>query len=288
MTIRQVKSEIQSAMTTSGMCENSHITGSEMKKIATVAERGGVTRGEARLFTDLLEKGHLLEPSHFMTEACPENPSSFFTVDTGAVKEANALFVRNNLPYGANEEAMRAKVQKALDTIEGYGEPLAKAPNVKSLHPLFLQDMRMVDGPRLDAYLNPKKSEFFLKITGAGMGGPHTVGPFWHGPFKFDAKKPVVSAANVEKMRGAVHQKMSQLQWKPASSGLPIGPRYERVHLMTERHPDGYSYTALVPAGSLNPTVPPSDPNKASYFFVERTGGLAGLTQIAGPISLKD
>jgi hypothetical protein len=286
MGMREVRRDIRAAMSTDNRCESSHVSGSEMTQIGKTAEKAGVTPGEARLIADILERGHILKPNPSMTEACPEHPADFFSVDQSAVKEANSFFVRNNLPYGQNEEAMRSRVRKAMDELDDYGTSLAKAPNVKSYHPLFIQDMRMVDGSRIDAFLNPKKGDFYLKFTGAGMGGPDTVGPFWHGPFKIDLKKPVVSEETTAKLRGAVHQHMNQLEWKSPSQALPIGVRFQRVHLMTERHPDGYSYTALIPVGALNPTVTPTDPNKAKSFYVERTGGIAGLTQISSRIDL--
>ena len=55
---------------------------------------------------------------------------------------------------------------------------------------------------------------------------------------------------------------------------------------MRERHPDGFAYSALVPVGALAPGAPALDPNKVNQFFVRRTGGIAGLTDFAGPFSL--
>jgi hypothetical protein len=68
--------------------------------------------------------------------------------------------------------------------------------------------------------------------------------------------------------------------------GLPLGERMVEVPLMTERHPDGYSFSALIPVGALSPTAPMADPNKVKEFYVRRTGGLMGKTDYAGPFTL--
>lgn len=86
----------------------------------------------------------------------------------------------------------------------------------------------------------------------------------------------------------AAFQKMDRaglIDWQ--NSGVPLGVRMYREPLMSERHPDGYSYSALIPIGALTPTAPKGDPNKSKQFYLERTGGLAGWTQIAGPFNLK-
>jgi hypothetical protein len=67
---------------------------------------------------------------------------------------------------------------------------------------------------------------------------------------------------------------------------MPIGQRFDAVPLKKERHPDGFAYEALVPVGALTPTAPRQDPNSVDTFWVRRTGGIAGMTQYAGPFSI--
>jgi hypothetical protein len=67
---------------------------------------------------------------------------------------------------------------------------------------------------------------------------------------------------------------------------MPIGQRFDAVPLKKERHPDGFAYEALVPVGALTPTAPRQDPNSVDTFWVRRTGGIAGLTQYAGPFTI--
>jgi hypothetical protein len=38
--------------------------------------------------------------------------------------------------------------------------------------------------------------------------------------------------------------------------------------------------------GALTPTAPRQDPNSVDTFWVRRTGGIAGLTQYAGPFTI--
>ncbi|MEW5847524.1 MAG: hypothetical protein AB2A00_01875 [Myxococcota bacterium] len=69
-------------------------------------------------------------------------------------------------------------------------------------------------------------------------------------------------------------------------SSLPLGPRMFREELMRERHPDGFAYSVLIPTGGLRPGSPQTDPDKATQFFIERSGGFAGMTQYAGPFPM--
>jgi hypothetical protein len=94
-----------------------------------------------------------------------------------------------------------------------------------------------------------------------------------------------ISADTVRDMISTLNKNMSTLNWKREDS-LPVGVRYVRVDLYSERHPDGFNYTALVPAGALRPGVEPDLSNVTSYF-VERTGGFAGMTRVAGPITIE-
>jgi len=140
-------------------------------------------------------------------------------------------------------------------------------------------------GPRGD--INTA-SKFFLQRTGGPAGKTEVSGPF--SILRPDAPKPEngVTQATLAKMQKALEkaQKDGDLQWRPGKS-LPMGPAYASAELGGANHPDAFHFTAMVPAGSLNPRFPPSDPNKATSFFVVRTGGIAGLTQTAGPIKLQ-
>ena len=61
----------------------------------------------------------------------------------------------------------------------------------------------------------------------------------------------------------------------------PEGGKFVRVPLKAGKT-DQYSYTALIPTGAKS-----KDPNKAEGFLLERSGGLAGLTQVAGPFTFE-
>ncbi len=61
----------------------------------------------------------------------------------------------------------------------------------------------------------------------------------------------------------------------------PAGDSYVRVPLKAGKG-DQYSYTALIPTGGKS-----KDPNKADGFLIERSGGLAGRKQVAGPFTFE-
>ena len=105
-------------------------------------------------------------------------------------------------------------------------------------------------------------------------------GPDIH-PLKPEAR-PQVSKARTEAMIAA-YNSAKNVAWH---NSMPLGQRFESVPLMREKHPDGFAYEAMIPVGALTPTAPRTDPNKVDTFWVRRTGGLAGLTQYAGPFTL--
>lgn len=285
MSTLSVRKAIQSEMKPLG-CTNAVITGPGMKKIGAAAESDGIVRpGEAVQIADLLEKGHTPpKPGQIMTMACPEHPASYFSINSAAKKEANALFVRNSLPYGKNEAVIRAKINAVIDQ-NGWGEQLSKKPNTTGLHAIEISNKLMVDGPKVEALLNAKTGKFFVKVTGSGFGGPQHIGPFYYGPNTVDLKAPVIKDSTLNKMRAALMKNLDTLEF--SASGMPLGVKYTRAELMREKHPDGYTYSALIPTGVVYPGAPSSDPNKATQIYIERSGGFAGLTEVAGPISLK-
>ena len=99
---------------------------------------------------------------------------------------------------------------------------------------------------------------------------------------------PIVSGKLLAKMRQAFEkvELAGLIEWKPGR--LPDGNGFERVLLKQEPGNDRYTYTALLPAGPVVLHPRPVDLEKSRYFYVERSGGLAGLTTLLGPIYLKD
>ncbi len=77
--------------------------------------------------------------------------------------------------------------------------------------------------------------------------------------------------------------KSGTVQWH---SSMPIGQRFETAPLSRENHPDGFQHDVLVATGAMTPTAPQLDPNKAEGFWIKRTGGIAGMTQYAGPFTI--
>jgi hypothetical protein len=97
-----------------------------------------------------------------------------------------------------------------------------------------------------------------------------------------------VSDAKADAMRATLNGEMGSLSFKPgAVFQNHMGVRFVAVPLETEKHPDGYSYTAYLPVGALSPTAPQMNPELVKQMYIERTGGLAGLTESTGPIDIK-
>lgn len=98
-----------------------------------------------------------------------------------------------------------------------------------------------------------------------------------------------ISPAQRQAMRDQFEASREGLRWSREESVLPLGVKFDRVPLGHEGGADGYTFTALVPSGALVPgSVPPTSADEGSRFFVERSGGLAGTTRVAGPIALAD
>lgn len=285
MSTTTVRSQIKTAMKTTHGCSNGHVSAAETDSILAEARKGGVTAGEGKLVADLYAKGHLLTPGSVATRACPEHPASWYSYDAGAKAKMNTFFTEQNLPYGDNAAKIKAKVEAKLADVD-LGTRLPHAPSTANLHELLIADQRPVDGARRDAFIDAKKNSFYLKVTGSGFGGPQTVGPFWYGPFSLEsapAQTGVTSQRRSQILSAFNKASRQGLTW---TSSMPLGVRYARVPLLRERHPDGYAYTALIAVGALAPGAPTKDPNTVPRFFVERTGGFAGMTSFAGPIDI--
>lgn len=92
-------------------------------------------------------------------------------------------------------------------------------------------------------------------------------------PVTAKTKAAILKVANKVEASGGV-------QW---SAMAPLGIRFVRVELKRDKHADGFTTTALIPVSTLHPQAKPSDPNKSPVFFLEKSGGFSGITQVAGP-----
>ncbi len=97
---------------------------------------------------------------------------------------------------------------------------------------------------------------------------------------------PAVTAATKKTLKAAFEQASKSGKLEFNAGGMPVGQRFVRVPLKTGKGADQYSFTALIPVGALAPGVKPADPNKAKSFFIERSGGFAGVTMVAGPVTM--
>lgn len=285
MSITSVSSKIRAAV------QNSYVSETEAKGIVAEAEKGTVTVGEARVIKELFEKGQprATPPGMMHTMAIPENPGDV-TLAAGAKNVLNAFFSRHDVPAGDNLKKYIAKIETRI--AGDRGERLAEAPEEKILSKLHVVRLPMgnaAGAPPKTAYLDTKKDELYLCI-GVGLGAPPGQKAAWYGPLKLDNEpaRTDISPERADTLR-EVFQKANQagaLDWQNGTA-MRLGVRFVQVELMRERHPDGYKYTALVPVGALTPTAPKADPNEVKEFFVERTGGIGGLSSYVGPLKVK-
>jgi hypothetical protein len=62
---------------------------------------------------------------------------------------------------------------------------LSQKPDLRGFTKILIKDARKVDGPRIDAWYNPKTGTVFKQATSAGMAGPKTS---WSGPSQLDER----------------------------------------------------------------------------------------------------
>ncbi len=276
MSIRTVSAQIRTA------ARDHVITAAEATSIVTDAERGPVTVGEARAVRELFER----QPVRGSGVPLPSD----VIIETGAKNVLETFFSRHDIPAGKNLQKYVERIEASLEN--GYGSALSTAPDTKKLHMVRLPYPKNVaDFPSRTAFLDPKKNEFYLCVAG-GLMAPGPASTHWYGPIAL-ADAPAPRTDLTPERTDRLHQAFSTanvagtLAWKPGSVMQGhLGERFVRVELMRERHPDGYAYAALVPVGALSPTAKTLDPNKVNEFYLERTGGFAGLTSSVGPLTL--
>jgi hypothetical protein len=288
MSSRAVRSAIRDALSTTTPGERPHVRGAEMRSIVARAEADAiVSPSEARQIDALVTDGARGTQAEALAGQTTGAERPRYTVDRAAVREANAMFVRNQLPYGSNTERVRARIAAALETHD-LGEPLATPPSTRGLHALQISDRRPVDGPLLEAFVRPgragRPSEVLVKQTNARQR-PGFPGEYWYKPLKLDLETPDVKPGRLAALEAARQAAGDALHYGSPVDVLPTGVRFVRAELAREPAADGYVYTALVPVALLS-SPKPADPNDIDQFFVERAGGLAGLREVAGPLTL--
>lgn len=285
MTTTSVKNRIQSARA------DSHISGTEAKNIIKAAEKTAagnkspVTGGEGKAIKDLYYSAVNLRPwdhSHPPPLGFPGAPH----IDQEAFEKLEAFFAKHDIPAGENQAAVAEKITAALDAMDDHGAPLAKKPKLSAYYEVELpNDAALMDAPMRVAHYDPRKQKFYLQSIG-GFAGP--VFEQWYGPFSLgDAPEgpKKVSTATIMKIRGAFSQ-LQNVDWSPTPPLMPAGQAITTVGFAKDAGFDGYSYSAMLPSGALTQHGATGDPNQATSFVVVRTGGLAGLTEYAGPFDL--
>jgi hypothetical protein len=130
------------------------------------------------------------------------------------------------------------------------------------------------------AKLQKISDEFAAVITSAGMVEMNKVLGLGPHPGKTTDITPAMHTALMNTFSN-VRDSMGE----PFPS-MPLGNRFVREPLFSEKHIDGYHFAAMVPAGVLGFCNPPSDPNKATTCYIERSGGKTGNVQYFGPFDI--
>jgi hypothetical protein len=220
-------------------CGGAVINEPKMNKIGKEAEKGGVTPGEAAAINDILVKGHEQTVGGMMTEMCPEHPASYLMYDQGAKKAANALFVRNDLPYGENLESMKARVQQTISDLKGNGPVMKTAPNIKGLHEINLTPPLIEDGPLTSAFVNPRAGTFVIKVSPGFMHGPNAK-TVYYGPNLLSADPAMVKA--VQQAYDGLDHSLEKVKLTPGDKAKDLPPLLKRYVAEKYDNAKGYGY----------------------------------------------
>lgn len=128
--------------------------------------------------------------------------------------------------HGSAPKAPTGSTPALKRTLEAYLSrtnlpELSKKPNLTGFTKVFIRDSRPVDGVRVDAWYDSRTRKVYEQVTGAGRGGPQSIGPFWYGPGHLPkASQPgPVSRPNPAKLKSTVAQAFSA-QFPPTYSRI--------------------------------------------------------------------
>lgn len=205
MSIRTVNKQINKAL------QDHKLTQCEAEKIIETAEKGPLTTGEARRISDLYERGEWFMPDTFPHGALPQPRPPEYEMEPGARATLMSFFVENKVPQGSAHGDVKEAILASLDASSMVDHATTRPRNQHNLHRVTLRDRRVVDGDRLDAYLDTNKDEFFVKQTGSGFGG--VVGPFWYGPFEVQEpadRTPSEAVGAANKALELIHNRLTE------------------------------------------------------------------------------
>ena len=274
MSITAVRTQITKAL------EDRHLTDAEVVSILK-ATKPALSNGEAKAIGDLYDRV-TTQP-----KAPPGAVICFpMMVDQPAMNRLNTFIAAKNLPFGANKDALKQSINDVLATVRLDPKGVEKPRGLSKLVAVELSDPRMLGGPMRRAYVDVATKQFYISEDRPIL---NNATKFW-GPFALPKAEPKpaspVTDARLAEIRKAFNG-AHNLNYKMGSVAMShLGASFKRVEIMSEKHPDGYTYTAYLNVGALSPTAPQMDANLVPEFLVERSGGLAGLTEWAGPIKI--
>jgi hypothetical protein len=278
MSLASVTTKIKAAM------QDRIITQAEAQGIVDEAAKNGVTLREAKAVADLFMTPQT--PSGpMMTMMVPEYPGDL-DFQGGSKSVLKAFLDRNLIPTGADLDKMKTQIK----SVAKFDAPMAKKPDVSRLFLVQVSaplDMAR-DLPDEKAYVNLKTGQFYVRTEGGFVQNPSAkfFGPFQLPPVAEPRTSSPVSDGKMATMVQAFNDSKSTLSFTPgAVFQQHMGEEFVAVPLV-KGIDDEYSYTAYLPTGALAPNATETPADLVNQMYIERTGGLAGLTETAGPIGL--
>ncbi len=214
------------------------------------------------------------------------------TAEPATLDKLNAFIGKKQIPVGdtaapmrnaINELMMRVRLAPPRDTLPRGIDKLLPLPLSEGPQPL--------GGPQRMAYVDVAKKRFYLVETQPTLQNNTAV---W-GPLGLPAVAlPVQNNDVITPQRAALLlttwtqlQDRGLINYTPGAvaDSLP-GTRFAEVQLLKEAHPDGYTFTAFIPVGPNTPTAPQQNPEGVNEFYIQRSGGFAGMTRYFGPVTL--
>lgn len=293
MTVKTVDSTIRR------VSRDARVDRTEAKKIidaATTTKTGkkdAVSVAEGRRIAEFYEKSNPeAHQGHPPPLASPQTPQ----MTAAARREFNNFFVASRIPAGDNEATMRGMVETAMARVDWGDTKLDAAPRLAGLYQMKLPYPEgLMDAPMKSAYVDPKKDQFYVHVYG-GMprpGGHQTSN--WYGPIPLHGAAPTdadrtLTARSVTQLRAtfAKFNDSGALKWTADSPPFSRSQLLHEKELLRERHPDGFTYTAVLHVGMFSDRNSALDPDQVNQFWVKREGGLAGTTMWAGPFSKEE
>lgn len=267
MSIRSVKREIKNALA------DKVLTGDEAANIIAVAQKGPLTTGETKAISDLYDRGVFKFPTHFPQGALVQPRPPEFDMESAASTTLMNFFLEERVPQGKMYGEVKEDIEVAKRDLDWAAIKLDEPPHTKHLHHVHLRDMRPVDGSVEDAFVDTRKDEFYLRVQGAGMGGPIGIGPSWYGPIDL---KPLSAVDRIK-------ERLDDVRGLASEVGLPYDRTYTPEVQDVEANDDG-TFTVTLAAVNWRD---PNDISAVKKAIVDENADFVSVV-VVSPDEVKD